>query len=80
MTHLKLEDLTLLAVQPARLEPQASLPAEVEHVQTCPDCEQKIARLKRILEMAAADQTIAPPPAVLRRAIQIFQSRPGAYG
>lgn len=79
MSHLKLEDLAILVVQPAPIEQPAPPATGVEHLQACPDCERKIARLRIIFEIAAADQTIAPPPVVLRQAIQIFQNRSATY-
>lgn len=48
-----------------------------EHLfsQTCQQCTGKIARLRAVLEATTKDRTVAPPVAILRRAIALHSKR-----
>ena len=56
--------------------PKAACSVVDKHLsRPCLRCSQKIARLRKVLEAATHDRTIAPPAAVLRRAVALQQKR-----
>jgi len=42
----------------------------------CPQCGNKLARLRTVLDAVTGDRSVAPPSAVLRRAFDVYQKRP----
>jgi hypothetical protein len=42
----------------------------------CQECGHKLARLQKVLKVVTQDNSVAPPPAVLDRAFDLYQKRP----
>lgn len=45
------------------------------HIDNCSHCQQEVAQLERLIGIMRSDTAIDPPPAVIARALRIFQPR-----
>lgn len=46
-----------------------------QHLAACSICSEELVKVERLLGLMRADQAFAPPPALIRRAVAIFQPR-----
>lgn len=58
--------------------PKADRAKIEEHLfsHSCQRCGKNLARLRTVLEAVTEDRSVAPPPAVLRKALDIYRKRP----
>lgn len=73
MTHLKYD--ILLNYLEDRLPAQERSQVEVHLAEPCWRCGRHLALLRTVLDSVAGDRTAAPPPAVLKRAVDIGRSQ-----
>jgi hypothetical protein len=76
MAHLKYE--TLLNYLDDRLPAAQRSEVDAHLAESCQVCERRLARLSTVLHVAAADRTVAPPEAVLKRAIESRRTGDGS--
>jgi len=73
MTHLKYD--ILLNYLEDRLPAQERSKVELHLAEPCWRCGRHLALLRTVLDSVAGDRTVAPPPAVLKRAVDIGRSQ-----
>jgi hypothetical protein len=73
MTHLKSD--ILLNYLENQLSAEERSKAELHLAEPCWHCGRRLALLRTVLHSVAGDRTVAPPPAILKRAVDIGHSR-----
>jgi hypothetical protein len=68
MTHLSYE--TLLNYLENQLSTEERNVVEAHLAEACQQCDRGLTRLRAVLDSAARDRTVAPPEAVLKRAVE----------